>query len=68
MIDKIKTNNIGNKVVLSIKDFKDLVNNYKLLKENCIKLQKSNDYLNNEIQKYNKEFTSKKDTADDTSN
>jgi len=48
---------VGDKVEMSLNDFKELVDNYQTLKAENTELKKANDYLNNEIKKYNKEFT-----------
>jgi len=48
---------VGDKVEMSLNDFKELVDNYQTLKAENAELKKANDYLNEEIKKYNKEFT-----------
>jgi len=53
----IKNVVVGDKVEISLNDFKELVTNYQTLKAENTELKKANDYLNNEIKKYNKEFT-----------
>lgn len=57
MINGLKPIIIGSQVQLPLEQFKKLIKNYETLKEDNIKLQKANDYLNNEIKKYNTEFT-----------
>lgn len=57
MIDNIETETVGSKVQLPIEQFKKLVSNYKILKEDNAKLKKAIDYLNNQIEEYNKEFS-----------
>jgi len=53
----IKNVVVGDKVEMSLNDFKELVTNYQTLKAENAELKKANDYLNEEIKKYNKEFT-----------
>jgi len=53
----IKNVVVGDKVEMSLNDFKELVTNYQTLKAANTELKKANNYLNNEIKKYNKEFT-----------
>ena len=53
----IKNVVVGDKVEMSLNDFKQLVTNYQTLKAEKAELKKANDYLNNEIKKYNTEFT-----------
>ena len=57
MINKLNTTMIGNQVQLPLEQFKQLVINYQTLKAENTELKKANDYLNNEIKKYNTEFT-----------
>ena len=56
MINSLKTKTIGDKVQLSLEQFKQLISNYQTLKIENTELQKANNYLNNEIKKYNTEF------------
>ena len=60
MTNTLKTTTIGNQVQLPLEEFKKLVSNYEILKKENAKLLESNDYLNNEIKKYNTEFTGDK--------
>jgi len=53
----IKNVVVGDKVEMSLNDFKQLVSNYQTLKTENAELKKANDYLNKEIKKYNMEFT-----------
>ena len=57
MINTLKTTTVGNQVQLPLEQFKKLVSNYEILKKENAKLSKANDYLNNEIKRYNTEFT-----------
>ena len=57
MINKLNTTINGEQVQLPLEQFKKLVSNYETLKAENAELKKANDYLNNEIKKYNTEFT-----------
>ena len=57
MINGLKTTINGEQVQLPLEQFKRLVTNYQTLKAENAELKKANDYLNNEIKKYNMEFT-----------
>ena len=58
MINTLKTTINGEQVQLPLEQFKKLVSNYEILKKENAKLSEANDYLNNEIKRYNTEFTS----------
>ena len=60
MTNTLKTTTIGNQVQLPLEQFKKLVSNYEILKKENAKLLETNDYLNNEIKKYNTEFAGDK--------
>ena len=60
MINTLKTTTVGNQVQLPLEEFKKLVSNYEILKKENAKLLETNDYLNNEIKKYNTEFAGDK--------
>ena len=57
MINKLRTEMNGTKIQMSTIQFDQLITNYKLLKAENEKLIKANKYLNEEIGKYNKDFT-----------
>ncbi len=60
MTNTLKTTTVGNQVQLPLEEFKKLVSNYEILKKENAKLLETNDYLNNEIKKYNTEFAGDK--------
>ena len=55
-MDKLNIKEVGSIVQIPAKQFKALVYNYEALKAINEKLVKANNYLNDEIKKYNKEF------------
>ena len=57
MINELRTEMNGTKIQMSAIQFDQLITNYKLLKSENEKLVKANKYLNEEIRKYNKDFT-----------
>ena len=56
-MDKLNIREIDSKVQIPVKQFKTLVYNYEVLKSENEKLVEANKYLNEEIKKYNKDFT-----------
>ena len=57
MINELKTEMRGSKIQMPTIQFDQLITNYKLLKAENEKLVEANKYLNEEIRKYNKDFT-----------
>ena len=57
MINELKTEMRGSKIQMPVGQFGKLITNYKLLKATNEKLVEANKYLNEEIRKYNKDFT-----------
>ena len=57
MINELRTEMNGTKIQMSAVQFDQLITNYKLLKSENEKLVEANKYLNEEIRKYNKDFT-----------
>ena len=57
MINELRTEMNGTKIQISAIQFDQLITNYKLLKATNEKLVEANKYLNEEIRKYNKDFT-----------
>ena len=57
MIKDLRPEMNGSKIQLPIGQFSQLITEYKLLKAENKKLVEANKYLNEQIKKYNKEFT-----------
>lgn len=60
MNNELQTTTVGDQVQLPMKQFKKLITNYEILKKENAKLSQANDYLNNQIKKYNQEFANDK--------